>query len=369
MINKNRLVKTFLDLVKIDSPSGEEKDISKFIVKKLVNLGGKVSFDSYGNIIAKYDGEGAPIMLNSHLDTVEPGRGINPIVVNDKITSDGRTILGADAKSGIAIIIEALASLKEDDKIRNSIEVVLTVEEEIGLFGAVNLDYSLLNAKYGITFDGHSSIENLTISAPGYTRVDASITGRGAHSGYEPEKGLSAIKIASEIIMQLKEGRIDHETTANIGLIKGGTVRNAVPESVHLNGEIRSRNLDKLKAHTAHFQKVFDDISKKYPESKIDLTLFKEFDPYTFKKDHEIIERAKKVLKKIGLAAKLEPSGGGTDVNIFHTKGIDALCVGACYYNAHTTREYVIISEMVKAAEFCEELVTKPLRNKKNLSY
>lgn len=357
MIKRNRLVQTFIELVKIDSPSGEEKAISIYLAEKLKQLGGKVEFDSYGNLVGKFAGVGKPIMLNSHMDTVEPGRGINPVVTGDKITSDGRTILGADAKSGIAIILEALTSIKEDNKQSLPIEVVLTVEEETGLVGVKNLDYKMVDAKYGITFDGHSSIENLTTSAPGFVRVDATIIGRGAHSGYEPEKGLSAIRIASEIIMNLKEGRIDHETTANIGLIEGGTVRNAVPESVHLNGEIRSRNLEKLEAHTAHFRKVFDDISQKYPESKIDLTLFKEFDPYTFNDDHEIIERAKKILQKIGLTPSLKPSGGGTDVNIFHTKGIDALCVGACYYSAHTTREYVVISEMVQGAQFCEELV------------
>ncbi|HVF69735.1 MAG TPA: M20/M25/M40 family metallo-hydrolase [Xanthomonadales bacterium] len=358
MINKKRLVKTFLDLVTIDSPSGEEKKVSIFVSGILKKLGGEVEFDSYGNIIAKFKGRGEPIMLNSHLDTVEPGRGINPHVLADKITSDGTTILGGDAKAGVATIIEALTSLKEKGMEHKPIDVVFTVEEETGLFGAINLDYDLLEAKHGVTLDGHSSVKDFTISAPGYIRVDATIVGRSAHSGYEPEKGLSAIRIASEIITRLQEGRIDHETTANIGTIEGGSVRNAVPETVHLKGEIRSRNLKKLEKHKEHFEKVFREVMGKYPESKLDLNLFKEFDPYVFDGSQKIIKLATEALKKIGREPTLAPSGGGTDVNIFHTKGIEALCVGAGYYEAHTTREYVVISEMLEGASFCEEIVS-----------
>ncbi len=358
MINKNRLIQTFLDLVKIDSPSGEEKNISIYLAEKLKKLGGKIEFDSYGNLIAKFEGSGKPIMLNSHMDTVEPGRGIIAKFSGDKITSDGRTILGGDAKSGLAIILETLESIKEEGRRTFPIDVVFTVEEESGLFGAVNLDYALLDAKRGITFDGHGAVENITTGAPGYVRVDATIKGKGAHSGYEPEKGLSAIRIAAEIIIQLQEGRIDHETTANIGLIEGGSVRNAIPETVHLKGEIRSRDVQKLEKHAKHFKKVFKDAENKYPLSKIDLNLSKEFDPYSFGEKSKIIDLAKSSLEKIGLKPQLASSGGGTDVNIFHTKGIKAVCVGAGYYNAHTTREYVVISEIVQGAKFCEEIVS-----------
>ncbi|HUQ85389.1 MAG TPA: M20/M25/M40 family metallo-hydrolase [Candidatus Limnocylindrales bacterium] len=357
MINKNRLINTFLELVKIDSPSGEEKAISKFIALKLSDLGGEVSFDSYGNLLGKFKGTGDAIMLNAHLDTVEPGRGISPLVKNDRITSDGRTVLGADAKSGIAMILEAITSLVEDKISHLPLDVLFTVEEETGLHGASNLDYTMLEAKYGITFDGQSSVNNITSSAPGFIRVDAAVIGRGAHAGYEPEKGLSAIKIAAEIITKLDVGRIDSETTANIGTIHGGSVRNAVPETVHIEAEIRSRNLEKLNAHKTHFEKVFKDASKKYTDAKIDLNLFKEFDPYLFDETQPLKKMALQAIKKIGLVPSLKPSGGATDVNIFHTKGLKALCVGAGYYNAHTTREYAVISKMVQGAKFCEEIV------------
>lgn len=359
MINQNRLTQTFIDLVKIDSPSGEEEKVSKFMAKKLDALGGNVEFDTYGNIIAQFEGTGEPIMLNCHMDTVEPGRKIKPILKGDKIMSDGTTILGADAKSGVAIIFETLESLREDRKKHLPIDIVFTVEEETGLFGAVNLDYKKLRAKYGVTLDGHSQVENITTAAPGYTRIDVTIFGRGAHAGYEPEKGLSAIKIASEIITGLEVGRIDHETTANVGLIEGGTVRNAVPESVHFKAEIRSRDLLKLEKHTAHFEKVFRDVLVKYPDAKIDLSIFKEFDPYIFEEDHEVIMKIKNALEKLNIKPHLEASGGATDVNVFHQNGVKAVCVGAGFYEAHTTREYALISEMVKAVNFCRALVLK----------
>ena len=357
MINQKRLVSTFLDLIRIDSPSGEEKEISVFVAKKLKAIDGNVVFDSYGNIIAKFEGTGEPFMLNSHLDTVEPGRGIKPQVKGDKITSDGTTILGADAKAGVAIILEALTSLMEDKKAHLPIEVLFTLEEETGLFGAINLDYSKIKSKIGVTLDGTQGAEHIITSAPGYARIDATITGRSAHAGFEPEKGTSAIKIASEIITQLEVGRIDDETTANIGIIEGGSARNAVPESVHFKAEIRSHSLPKLEKHALHFEKIFSDTLLKYPEIKLDLNMKTEFNPYVVEKSHSLIQKVVKTLNRIGLKPNLSPSGGGSDANIFLSRGIDVLCVGAGYHNPHTTREYALISEMVQGAQFCEELV------------
>lgn len=354
-------MKTFLDLVKIDSPSGEEKIIAIEVSKRLKKLGGNVEFDSFGNCIAKFPGRGEPFLLNAHLDTVEPGRGIKPMIKGNKITSDGTTILGADPKAGVAAILEALTSLAEDKVNHQPIEVVFTKEEETGLCGAVNLDYSIITARHGVTFDGEDGVNNICISAPGYSKVDVTITGKGAHAGAEPEKGLSAIYIASLIISQLHLGRIDEETTANIGQIMGGTARNAVPSLTLFKGEIRSRNPEKLKKHTQHFQHILQRVQKQFSDSKLKMVIKKEFDSYILKEDHKVITKAKKIYKKLGLIPNLCHSGGATDVNIFHTHGIGAVVVGAGFYNAHTVEEYVLISEMLQTAQFCQELVTSPL--------
>lgn len=357
MIKKDRLVQTFLELVSIDSPSGSEEAMAKEMVSRLKKLGAAVQQDDYGNVIGFIDGVGKPFMVNAHLDTVEPGRGIKPIVDGDIIKTDGTTILGADPKAGVAAILEATESIIESKKKHAPINFVFTLGEEVGLLGAINLDYSKVRAKQGITFDGGELPQMIHIASPGYMRVDVTITGRSAHAGAEPEKGISAIKIAADMISGLQVGRIDHETTANVGLISGGSARNAVPETVEFSAEIRSRNLDKLQKHTYHFNQVIETVMKKYSEAKIKLVMEKECDPYHFDDLHPMIKKVTEACTKLKLKPQLHESGGGTDVNIFHTHGIEALCLGTGEYEAHTTREYVKISEMVLAAKLCEQLL------------
>lgn len=358
MINKKRLLSTFINLVQIDSTSGNENNIALFVADKLKSFGGHVFFDKYGNVIGRFKGQGESIMLNSHLDTVEPGRNVKPIVTGDKITSDGTSILGADAKSGVSSILEAVESITENNAKHAPIEVVFTIAEEIGLLGAVNLDYSQLDSKIGITLDGVKSINHITNASPGYARVDIDIKGRSAHAGFDPENGLSAIVIAADVVSKLKLGRIDEETTANIGLISGGTARNAVPETVHLRGEIRSISQTKLKRHIAYFQKVINQALDKNQEAKIEMIIAMEFYSYALARTSNIVQQTILTLKKMGLKPVLEASGGGSDVNIFNTKGIETICVGAGFYNPHTTREYTLISEMLQGARFCEEIVS-----------
>ncbi len=358
MIQQERLLKTFFDLVSIDSPTGEEERIRNELSNRLKKLGAEtVEKDTYGNLIAKFHGEGEPLMINCHMDTVEPGRGIVPIMKGDRVETDGKTILAGDAKAGLAIILEALTSLKEENKKHVPIEIVFTVEEETGLYGAVNLDYSKVSAKKGFVFDGSKDPCTLTTSAPGYYRVDVTIIGRAAHAGAEPEKGISAIKIASDIITKLEVGRIDEETTANVGIIEGGSARNAVPEKAHFKAEIRSRKLEKLEKHAGHFQEVFEEAMKKHPEAKIEIDMHLEFNPYIFDENHHVIQLASKALSELGQTPKLAPSNGGSDVNIFISHDIETVAVGIGDYNAHTTREYVVISEIVLGARLCEKLL------------
>jgi len=316
-----------------------------------------VVFDNYGNVVAKIPGQGEPFILNAHLDTVEPGRGIKPIVKGDIIKTDETTILGGDDKAGVTAILEALTSIVEAGAEHLPIEVILTLGEEVGSLGAKNLDYSLISAKRGVAFDGEAEVFNVATGEPGMLKVDLTIIGRSAHAGGEPEKGISAIKIISEIISELNLGRIDAETTANVGIIEGGSVRNAVPERAEFKGEIRSRNNDKLKNHLAHFQEVFDRILAKYPEAKIEVELEEAGEAYTLALDHKTIRHIHTTLTALTIEPKLFPLGGLTDVNVFHKKGIEAVVVGAGGYNMHTKREYVVISQMEQAARVCEKLV------------
>ena len=205
MVDQERLVNSFCELVRIDSPSNEEEDVSKHLEERLRNLNFQVERDAYGNVIASEPGDD-PLLLSAHMDTVEPGRGIKPQILGDRIESDGTTILGGDCKAGVAAIMEALESAAQEGRARRPVQVVFTRAEEIGLVGASNLDYSMIRARESVVFDGNGPVNQITGSSPTYVAFDVSVTGRAAHAGVEPEKGLSAIRIATEIISELPQG-------------------------------------------------------------------------------------------------------------------------------------------------------------------
>ena len=356
MINRDRLVKTFCELARIDSPSGEEEEMAKEIIKRLENLGFKTKRDSYGNVIAS-DGRSDPILLSAHLDTVEPGRGIKPSIDGDKIVSDGTTILGGDCKAGVSAILEALESVSEDGEEYRPVELAFTREEEIGLVGARNLDFTLINAKEAIVFDGEGPVSQITASSPTYIGFDIEITGRAAHAGVEPEKGLSAIQIAADIISRLPQGRLDENTTFNVGNIEGGTVRNAVPENTTIKGEFRSTSLESLDGLRVQIADVLKEVRDLYPDALVDDHLHTEFETYTLTDDDPATLRTKNALVSIGLDPTMKPSGGGTDGNVFRLNGISSVVVGMADHGMHTVREFVTIPDLVDAAHLCEALL------------
>ena len=356
MINRDRLVKTFTDLVQIDSPSGEEDAMAVELTRRLEALGFSVKRDAYGNVVAD-DGGADPILLSAHMDTVEPGRGIKPSVDGDRIVSDGSTILGGDCKCGVAAILEALESAYEDGVAHHGIEVAFTREEEIGLVGARNLDFSMINAKEAIVFDGEGPVSQITSASPTYIGFDIEVTGRAAHAGVEPEKGISAIRIAAELIVRLPQGRLDEESTFNIGTIEGGSVRNTVAETTLIRGEFRSRNLETLDDVRFQISEALKEVRGMFPEAELDDHLHTEFETYTLSSDDPATARVTDALRRLGLEPDMRPSGGGTDGNVFRLRGISSVVVGMADHGMHTVREYVIIPELVDTAHLCETLI------------
>ena len=268
MIDKDRLITTFCDIVQIDSPSGEEEEMAQDLTRRLTDLGFIISRDAHGNLLASEEGSD-PLMLSAHMDTVNPGRGIKPRVIGDEVHTDGTTILGGDCKAGVAAILEALESLKEDGSQRIPVQLVFTRGEEIGLVGAWNLDFSMVQAKQAVVFDGNGPVNTVITASPTYVGFDVHVTGRSAHAGVEPEKGLSAIRIAADIIGKLPQGRMDDETTINVGLITGGSVRNAVPEEAFFSGEFRSRNTETLELMRLQVEDALARARDQYTEAKI----------------------------------------------------------------------------------------------------
>ena len=357
MISQERLVNSFCDLVRIDSPSGEEDEVSRHLEARLSRLGFQIGRDAYGNVIALEPGE-SPLLLSAHMDTVEPGRGIKPSIQGDRIVSDGTTILGGDCKAGVAAILEGLESVAEEGLARRPVQVVFTRDEEIGLVGATNLDYSMISAREAVVFDGNGPVDGITGASPTYMRFDVTVKGRAAHAGVEPEKGLSAIRIASEIIAGLPQGRLDDETTFNVGLISGGSVRNAVPAEATFAGEFRSRNTETLDLLRMQVLATLERARQHYREATIQEDLEVLFHMYNLDQEENIVKLVTRVISDMGLTPAIRPSGGGTDANAIRLHGIDCVVVGMSTNEMHTVNEYVIVPDLVNTARFCQRLMT-----------
>ena len=357
MANRERLVKTLMDLVRIDSPTGEEDAMDQEVTSRLEALGLRVRHDTFNNVIAKLDGTGEPVMLSAHLDTVEPGRGIKPVLDGDVLRSDGSTILGGDCKAGVAIVLEALTSVLESGASHLPVEVVFSRAEEGGLVGVHHLDFSQVTARRGVVFDGEGQVNRVTVAAPSQNVVQARILGRAAHAGVEPEKGISAVVIAAHILTRLPLGRIDAETTANIGRIEGGLKRNIIPETAFLDGEIRSRDQAKLEQCTAEFRSVFDQVAAQHPGAEISLDVRNSYQSYNVGESHPTVAMISRALAAAGLEPRLEGSGGGSDANVFFEHGIVALPVGIGVRGFHTREETALIPEVLQGAEVCQRII------------
>lgn len=365
MPDRQRLTQTLIDLIKIDSPTGEEDAIDAHLSNILANLGAAVRHDDYGNLVATLPGSNGagdqtPVMLSAHMDTVDPGRGIKPMLDADGETlrSDGTTILGGDCKAGIAIVLEGLTSAIEEGSPRRPVQVVFSRAEEGGLNGARNLDFSLVHAKVGIVFDGEGPVSRICVGAPAQNIVQANISGVAAHAGLEPENGVSALLVAANILTRLPLGRIDHETTSNIGLLHGGLKRNIVPEHAYLDGELRSRNQAKLENYTAEFQRAFDQVATMYPKAAIDLNIWSQYRAYDVSDGDPALADIARAVHAVGLTPTMETTGGGSDANVFFEHGIVALPVGIGVRDFHTTRETANISEILDGARVCQEFIT-----------
>jgi len=341
------LVELFCELVRIDSESGEEAAVIEHL-KGLFEreLGADCALDDYGNLIARVAARESqaerPILLGAHADTVKPGKGIEPVVEDGVIRSAGDTILGADDKAGIAEIFEAVRTAQR----RPPVEIVITRQEETGLLGAKNLDRSKIQARMGFVLDG-DDLDAVVVGGPTYIALDVEITGRAAHAGMEPEKGISAIRVAAKAIAAMPEGRIDEETTANVGTISGGLIRNGVPEKVTLRAECRSLNHDKCVRQAETMRQAFEQAAKEMG-AKADVKLTTEFRAAQIPGDAPVVLAAKDAIAAVGLEPKTQVITGGTDALVLNEKGIAAVVVGFGGKEAHATQEHIAVSDMEK---------------------
>ncbi|MFA6430865.1 MAG: M20/M25/M40 family metallo-hydrolase [Candidatus Margulisiibacteriota bacterium] len=364
MVNRNRLIKTFIELVKIDSLSLHEGKVMDYLTKELNKLGirnyisGKVKGGEVGNLFANIPGNGilSPrILLNAHVDTVTPGKNIKPKIKNGYIFSNGKTVLGADNKAGVAAILEIIRSLKEQNIKHPPLQLIFTVAEEIGIYGARAIAKNKIKADFALVLDG-GDIDSVIVKAPTQVNLTATIFGRAAHAGLHPEDGINAIKVASQAIVMMKQGRIDHETTSNIGIIKGGKATNIIPDEVEIKGEARSHDKMKLNAQVLHFKSCLQKACRKY-KAKLKIKAHEVYKSFEINENSKVIKNIKKGMEASGIKPIFSSTGGGSDANIFNQIGVPSVILGVGADRVHTKRERLCIADFVRGTEMALNIV------------
>ena len=375
MIDKARLKERVLELVRIDSLSRKERAIALRLKEILEALGGVVFMDDagsavggeVGNLVAHFDGNVAgaeAMLLSAHMDTVAPGEGVVPVVDGDVIRSDGTTVLGGDDKSGLAIILEVLRAVREEKMPHGHIDVVFTICEEVGLLGAKHLDLGLVRAKTGLVLDS-DSIGFLITKAPAVNHLEFEVHGLEAHAGICPERGISAIQVAARGIAAMRLGRIDEDTTANLGLVSGGTAVNIVPNRVMLTGEVRSHDEEKLERQTQAMVACLQDaaagatleLDGRLHETRVESRIRREYDRMDVSHDTAIVQRVHEAARNLGLAVDTVAKGGGCDANVLNKRGLQVANLASGMRDIHTVHEWLDVNDLVTAARIIHEVV------------
>ncbi|QOY36025.1 M20/M25/M40 family metallo-hydrolase [Anaerobacillus isosaccharinicus] len=367
MVNKERLLNEFLELVKIDSETKYERQIADVLKEKFTALGVEVIEDDTteksghgaGNLICTLNETNSgidPIYFTSHMDTVVPGNGVKPMVEDGYVKTDGTTILGADDKAGLAAMLEAVKVLKEENISHGLIQFIITVGEESGLKGAKELDPALIHAKFGYALDSDGKVGNIIIAAPTQAKVQATILGKTAHAGVAPEKGVSAITIAAKAIAKMPLGRIDFETTANIGRFEGGSQTNIVCDHVSILAEARSLVPEKMEAQVEKMKKAFETVASEMG-GKAEVEIDVMYPGFKYGDGDHVVEVAKRAVASINREAELKTSGGGSDANVIAGFGIPTVNLAVGYEDIHTTNEKMPIEELEKTAELVVAII------------
>ncbi len=373
-INRSRLADTFMSLASIDSVSRHEARMADEIRGILSPLAEEIFTDTAGqavgsdsnNLVIKISGnrDVPPLLLNAHMDTVEPGIGVRPRLKDGIFTSDGTTVLGADDKSAIAIIIETVRMLKENNLPHGPLEIVITICEEIGLLGAKHLDFNLISATYGYALDT-ADTEGIVIRAPGANRFEVVVHGKAAHAGADPENGINAILLASQAVAGLPLGRIDAETTCNIGTMEARGATNIVPNRVRLSGEVRSHDAAKLAEITRRIKAAFETVVENFRKEnatgdlpRVEFHVENDFHRTAIPEDHPVVALAETAAARLGRPMRCRQSGGGSDANVFFQNGLMVGVLGTGMRDIHTVRESIALADMEKTVALLLEIIS-----------
>lgn len=361
-MNNQRLINLFLEVVKINALSGNEKPLADYIKSFLTKYNYSVSEDdstrftnsNTGNLICKI-GTGGDFVLLSHMDTARSTENLNPLILEDRIVSSGDTVLGVDNRAGISVLLYTLEKIAEENiKVKN-FTVAFTTCEETTLFGSKNLGVNG-EIKKGFIFDSGYRPGSFIYSACGAMGFNLKIIGKASHSGIAPEKGINSLLVAAKAISKLPLGRIDEETTMNIGIMKSGSAVNVIPEVTDLVGEVRSFDLKKAENYFDLLVNTFKRETE-LAHAEMELEYFWDFLPYTILESSSVYKEVVRAIEKVGLQPIPKISLGGSDANSLNGRGIESINLGIGAQNPHSNDEFIFIEDLIKTSEIALELV------------
>ncbi|MDD4802682.1 MAG: M20/M25/M40 family metallo-hydrolase [Syntrophomonas sp.] len=373
MINRQRLVDSFIKMTEVDSISGKEGKFRDYLKAWFATRGllgeeddaGEILQGESGNLLFRIPGTVAasPILLAAHMDTVVPGMGIKALLgPDDVIRSDGNTILGSDDKAGIAAILEAYETIMEKNLEHPPLELLFTVSEEQGLLGAKNFDYSCIKARMGYVLDSGGAPGTIVIKSPCQNEIEYRVFGRAAHAGINPEDGINSIALMAKALAVMPCGRVDAETTCNFGIIEGGIARNIVAPNCRLKGEARSLSRQKLDQLTAQLCAVFErEIVENGGKCEIDVKFL--YPEISLEPDAEVITLVLRAAAKISLPTELISTGGGSDASIINGNNIPCANLGIGMNAVHTTQEHIRVEDLVNNARLVLSIITEAARS------
>ena len=370
MIDTERLVKTFCELVAVDSPSFAERAMADCMTAKLQALGLTPEEDnaaeklggSAGNLFVRIPGTlpGTPLLFGAHMDTVEPACGKKAVLHLDGIiTSDGSTVLGADDAAGLAVLLEALTSLREDEQPHRALELLITVAEEPYDRGSEVFDFHRLHAKEAYVLDLDGAVGGAAYKAPTICSFTFTVTGRAAHAGFAPESGVHAVAAAALAVSRLKMGHLDAETTLNIGTIQGGTATNIVPGNCVVTGELRSYTHATAQRVLAQVTETFRQAAESYGA---ELSAESRFGCYAYETPRKarVVQRCAAACTALGLPLQLRETFGGSDANQLAHHGLSVLVLANAMNRVHSCAEYTTAAELTRAAKLVQALAVQP---------